>query len=147
MTLRLLCSLPLQKCDNWLLLLQEWGPLPGPATGLLSNTRKWIAWGDTCADNARDFIGKEHLGGEKQVKGIQENCSATGFYGDGISFWVVFSQSFWLRVLPGVQPWWGPSRRILGGAQTCRISFWPFPNSSLLWWLISSRFLTRNSCK
>ena len=23
------------------------------------------------------------------------------FYGDGISLWVVFSQSFWLRVLPG----------------------------------------------
>ena len=30
------------------------------------------------------------------------------FYGDGISFWVVFSQPFWLSVLPGdaglVQP-------------------------------------------
>ena len=32
--------------------------LPGPETGLLSNTRKWIVWGDTCADKARDFIGK-----------------------------------------------------------------------------------------
>ena len=39
-------------------LLQEGGPLPGPKTGLLSNTRKWIVWGDTCADKARDFIGK-----------------------------------------------------------------------------------------
>ena len=33
---------------------------------------------------------------------------SVGFYGDGISFRVVFSQSFWLRVLPGgaclVQP-------------------------------------------
>ena len=27
-----------------------------------------------------------------------------GFYGDGISFRVVFSQSFWLRVLPGGKP-------------------------------------------
>ena len=45
-------------------LLQEGGPLPGPETGLLSNTglwsntRKWIVRGDTCADKARDFIGK-----------------------------------------------------------------------------------------
>ena len=43
-------------------------------------------------------------------------------YGDGISFWAVFSQSFWLRVLPGgarlVQPRWMPERRILGSGQT-----------------------------
>ena len=38
--------------------LQEGGPLPGPETGLLSNTRKLIFQGDTCADKARDFIGK-----------------------------------------------------------------------------------------
>ena len=30
------------------------------------------------ADKARDFIGKEHPGGEQQGKGTQENCSATG---------------------------------------------------------------------
>ena len=44
---------------------------------LLSNTGKWIVWGDTCADRARDFIGKGHLGGEQWSKGTQENCSAT----------------------------------------------------------------------
>ena len=72
------------------------------------------------------------------------------FYGDGISFQVVFNQSFWLRVLPGgaslVQPRWMPERRILGGDRTCGVSFWPFPNSSCWWWLISSVFLTRTSC-
>ena len=46
-------------------LLQEGGPLPGPETKLLSNTKKWIVWGDTCADKARDFIGKGHLGGKQ----------------------------------------------------------------------------------
>ena len=46
-------------------LLQEGRPLPGPETGLLSNTQKWIVQGDTCADKARDFIGKGHLGGEQ----------------------------------------------------------------------------------
>ena len=50
-----------------------------------------------------------------------------GFYADGISFWVVFSQSFLLRVLPGdarlVQPRWMPERRILGGGRTCGVSF------------------------
>ena len=53
-------------------------------------------------------------------------CSL-GFYGDGISFWGVFSQSFCLRVLSGgarlVQPRWMPMRRILGGGWTCGVSF------------------------
>ena len=30
-----------------------------------------------CADKARDFIGKGHLGGEQEGKGIQENCCVT----------------------------------------------------------------------
>ena len=64
-------------------------------------------------------------------------------------FRVVFSQSFWLRVLPGgarlVQPRWMPERRILGGGRTCGVSFWPFPNSSGWWRLISSVLLTRTS--
>ena len=54
------------------------------------------------------------------------DCSL-GFYGDGISFRVVFSQSFRLRVLPGgaslVQPRWMPERRILGGGWTCGVLF------------------------
>ena len=45
--------------------LQEEGPLSGPGSGLLSNTWKWIVQGDTCADKARDFIGKGHPGGEQ----------------------------------------------------------------------------------
>ena len=56
--------------------MQEGGPLTGSETELLSNTRKCIARGDICADKARDFIGKGHLGGEQQGKGTQENCSA-----------------------------------------------------------------------
>ena len=74
------------------------------------------------------------------------------FYGDGISFWVVFSQSFWLRVLPGVHALFSQDgfslvqpERILGCGQTCGVSFWPFPNSSSWWRLISSAFLTRTS--
>ena len=31
---------------------------------------------ETCADKARDFIGKGHPGGEQEGKGTQENCSA-----------------------------------------------------------------------
>ena len=37
----------------------------GPEIGLLSNTQKWIVWRDTCADKARDFIGKGHPSGEQ----------------------------------------------------------------------------------
>ena len=39
-----------------------------------------------------------------------------------------------------------PVRRILGGDQTYGVSFWPFPNSSSWWCLISSVFFTRTSC-
>ena len=66
-------------CDpmNCNILLQEGGPLPGPKTGLLSNTRKWIVRGGTCANKARDVIGKGHPGGEQEGKGTQENfCAA-----------------------------------------------------------------------
>ena len=66
-----------------LLLLQEGGPFPGPGSGLLSNTWKWIVRGDTCAEKARDFSGKGHLGGEQQSKGTQEDCSAMGLAASG----------------------------------------------------------------
>ena len=122
-------------------LLQEGSPLPGPETELLSSTWKWVVRGDACADKARDFIGKGHPGAEQEGEGTQENCSVAlslGFYGDGISFQVVFSQSFWLRVLPGgarlIQLRWMPVR-IQGGGWTCGVSFWPFPNSSGWGWL------------
>ena len=43
-------------------------------------------------------LGTGHPGGEWQGKGTQENGSAMqlslGFYGDGVSFQVVFGQSF-----------------------------------------------------
>ena len=138
------------------LLLQEGGPLPGPETGLLSNTRKWIVQGDTCADNARDFFGKEHVGREQQGKGTQENSSATwlkvsGFMVMGLVSELSFANHSDSRILPGgarlVQPRWMQERRILGGGRTCGVSFWPFLNSSGWWRLISSMFLTRTSCR
>ena len=67
--------LPEKNCVN-IILLQEGGPLPGPESGLLPNTWKWIVRGDTHADKARDFIGKGHPVGEQQGKGTQEDCSA-----------------------------------------------------------------------
>ena len=87
----LLSPTPLCLCIFWLfwmfrnsfgyiliiIWLQGGGPLPGPETGLLSNTQKWTVRGDTCADKARDFIGKGRLAGEQEGKGTQENFSVT----------------------------------------------------------------------
>ena len=74
-----------------------------------------------------------------------------GFYGEGISFWVVSDQSLWLRVLPGgaciAQAGWMSARRILGDGWTRGVTFWPFLNSSGWWWLIHSMFLIRTSCR
>ena len=59
---------------------------------------------------------------EPRRTALPPGCSLR-FYGDGISFRVVFSQSFWLRVLSGgtgiIQPRWMLERRILGGGRTC----------------------------
>ena len=139
-----------------MILLPGGRPLPGPKTGLLSKTRKWIVWGNTSADKVRDFIGRGHPGGEQLGKGTQENSCVTwlavsGFMVNGISFRVVLSQSFWFRVLPGgahlVQPGWMPERRIVEGGQTHAVSFRPFLNPSGWWWLLSSVFLTGTSCR
>ena len=136
-------------------MLQEGGPFPEPGIGLLTNTRKWTVWGDTCADKARDFTGKEHAGGEQQGKGTQENSSVSwlavsGFTEMGLVSGLSLANHSNSRVLPGgarlVQPRWMPERRILGGGRTCGVSFWPFLNSSSWWRLISSVFLTRTSC-
>ena len=61
------------------------------------------------------------------VKEPRRTACTLGFYGDGIRFQVVFSQSFCLRILTGgaplVQPRWMPARRILRGGWTCGVSF------------------------
>ena len=134
-------------------LLQDGGPLLRPRTGLLSNTRKWIVQGDSCWQSKRFYWerapGWRTVGWGNPGEQLCHMACGLGFYGDGISFWVVFSQLFWLKVHPGgahlVQPRWMPER-ILGGDQTCGVFSWPFLNSSGWWRLISSVFLTRTSC-
>ena len=127
-------------------LLQEGGPLPGPETGLVPNTREWTVRGDTCADKARDFIGEGRLGGEEGQGTLEKSHGLQSrVLWWWISFWVLFSHSFWLRVLPGaVQPR-RMSERILGDGRTGGVSFLAFPNSSGWWRLISFLFLTRTS--
>ena len=134
---------------------QEGGPLPKLESGLLTNPQKWIIWGDTGADQARDFIGKGSLGGEQEGKGNQEGCSAvwlafSGFSGDGISFQLSlanhcdpgsFLVAHTLLNQDGFQ--WGGFWDV---GRTCGISFWPFKNSSGWQGLVSSVFLTRTSC-
>ena len=70
-----LCKLETRRVCG-IVLLQEGGPFPGPESGLLSNTQKWIVQGDTRADKAKDFIGKGSPGREQWGQGTQENCSA-----------------------------------------------------------------------
>ena len=74
-------------------------------------------------------------------------CSL-GFYGDGISFRVVFSQSSDSESFLVVHTLFNQmdAREDSGRCRTCGACFWPFPNSSSWWWLISSIFLIRISC-
>ena len=74
------------------LLLQEGGPFPGPETGLLSNTRKWIVHGDMCADKAGDFIEKRCQGGEQEGREPRRTALPCG-----LQSWVLW----WLDEFPG----------------------------------------------
>ena len=89
-------------------LLQEGGPLPEPENGLLSDTRKWIIWGEHTCWQSRHFIGRGHSGKEQQGEGAREDCSVTwlaitGFTGIGVSFWVVSGLSSC-----STSTWFGP---------------------------------------
>ena len=69
------------RCQQgwYLLSVAGRGTPPGPERELLSNTQKWIVWGDTHADKAKGFTGNGCPGGEYEGKGTQGNCSATWF--------------------------------------------------------------------
>ena len=80
------------------MLLPEGGPLPGPKSGLLSNTWEWIVRGDTHADKAKDFIGKGPPGGRAAGKGnpgelLCHVAHISGFMGMGLASRVVSGQS------------------------------------------------------
>ena len=120
------------QCFCWsLILLQEEGPLAGLLSEFLPNTQKWITWGDTRDDKARDFTGKGHPGGEQQGEGTQEDCCAAwlpGVYAPRLS---LANHS-----VPGVPgdscvtwPRWIPGR-VLGGGRAPGAPFdfsWTLP--------------------
>ena len=125
-------------------------PFQGPRVGSCLSFRNELSKDLeflTLVDKARDFTGKGRPGGEQQVREPRRTAlpcaQSLGFYGNGVSFWVVSCQSLWLRVLPGgtciAQPKWLPVRRILGGhVDWCLFS--PFGLSQIL------PFVTRTSC-
>ena len=96
-----------------------------PRVGSCLTLEKWIFRGDTCADKARDFIGKGTWMESRRAREPRRTALPCGsqsrFYDDGIRFHVVSGQSFWFRVLPGAshitQPRWIPANRILGDWQ------------------------------
>ena len=128
-------------------------PFQGPREGACLTPRNELSE-ETHVRTEQETIGKGRLGESSSVKGpgrlLCHVARSLRVYGDAISFWVVFGQSLWIRVLPSckhiVQPRLMPARRILGSGRTHGISFWPFPNSSRWWRLISFMFLTRTSC-
>ena len=82
-----------------MVLFWEVGSLLGPPSGLLSNTRKWIVWGDTPTDKERDFTGEGASRVREPRRSALPRDSQSRVCGDGISFhlWpVVLTQSsFW----------------------------------------------------
>ena len=92
-------------------MLQEGGPLPVPETGLLSNTHEWFEETHVLTDVLNELFEETHVltkqeillgkGTRVESRRVREPRRTTlpvtrslGFYGDGISFRVVFGQSF-----------------------------------------------------
>ena len=148
------------KCSTWMQ-SKKWhnccrkgGPFQGPKLGSCLTLGNELSKDTHVLTKQETLLGKGTWVESSSVREPRRTAlpwsSQSQVYGDGISFRVVFGQSFWLRVLPGgvclVQPRWMLEKRILGGGRTCGVSFWPVLNSSGWWWLISSVFLTRTSC-
>lgn len=77
---------------------QERGHLLGPGRGLLTNTEKWIIWGDIHTEKARDSTGKGSPGGRETGWGnpaelLCHVAHSIRVYGNGVSFWVFSGQS------------------------------------------------------
>ena len=77
-------------------LLWERGHLPGPESGLLSNSQKWAVRGDMCWPNKRLYWEGtpwwRAAGPGNPGEQLCHVARSLGFYGDGISLWVVFGQ-------------------------------------------------------
>ena len=65
---------------------------------------------------------------------LPHGSAVSGFMVMGLVSWLSLANHSDSRVLPDgaclVQSRWMQERRILGGGQTCDVSFRPFPNSS-----------------
>ena len=85
--------------------LQKGGSLLGPKSGLLSNTWKWLVWGNTCADKTSDLIGKG-CPGRTAGSGTQEN-SYSAIWLEVLGFIVMgFLGCLWLIILTQGPSWW-----------------------------------------
>ena len=138
---------------SMMMLLHKGRPLPGPKLGSCLPLGNELSEETHVLTKQEILLGKGTWVDSRRVREPRRTALPHGSQSRGLWWWdyfrVVFSLSFWLRVLPGdaclVQPRWMPER-ILGGGRTCGVSFWPFLNSSVWWRLISSMFLTRTSC-
>ena len=139
----------------WILkVLQEGVPLPGPQTGPLSNTWKWIVQGDNLCWQSKRFYWerapkqKAEGGGNPGEQLCHMACSPE-FMVMGLVSGLSLASHSDSRVLPGGAALFsqgGCQRGIQGGGWTVDVSFWSFLNCSGWWRLISSLFLSSTSC-
>ena len=125
-------------------------PFPGPKLGSCLTLGNELSKETHVLTKQDILLGKSTWADSSRVREPRRTTLPFGSQSWVLWWWDwVFSQSPWLRVLPGgahlFQPRWMPVRRILGSGQTCGVSFWPFLNSSGWWWLISSMFVTGTS--
>ena len=112
------------------LVLQEGGPLPGPETGLLSNTRKWIVR-DTFADKPRDFTGKGPRVDSSKVREPRRTALPHGPQSRVLWWWDWFLGGLWPIILIHSLSWgtlitqsrWMLSGGILGTGRTRSVFF------------------------
>ena len=140
---------PTNGWEEWQDCCRKGDPFQGLKLGSCLTLRNELSE-ETHVLTKQEILLERAPGGEQEGKGTQ-NSSVTwlalsGFMVMGLVSGLSLANHSDSRVLPSgawlVQPRWMPERMMLRGGCTCGVSFWPFPNSSGWWWLVSFGFLT-----
>ena len=126
------------------------GPIQGPKSGLCLTIRNELSKETHVLTKQQILLGRGAQAESRRVREPRRTALPVafhlGFYDDGISFWVISSQSLWFSIFSGgtriVQQKCLPMRRTLGGARHVASS----SDYSQILLLVSSVFLTRTSC-
>ena len=129
-------------------------PFQGPKLGCCLTLRSELSEETHVLTKQEILLGKGTQVESSRVREPRRTALPRGSQCRVLWWWDLFPGGLWSIILiqslswwrTQAQPRWMLARGILGSGRTRSVSFRPFSNSSIWWWLISSVFLIRISC-